>query len=57
MTRKRIESRIKKLCKENNIVDIEEFARYYFNVLSNKESDEERVKRYKEKVRLNGEID
>ena len=56
MTRKRIESHIKKLCKENNIVDIEEFTKYYLNTLSSQESDEERVKRYKEEIYRNGEI-
>ena len=57
MTRKRIESHIRELCKENNIVDIKEFTKYYLNTLSSQESDEERVKRYKEEVHLNGEID
>jgi len=51
-----MKNHIKKLCIENNIADIKEFTRFYLNTLSYQESDESRVKRYKEEVYINCEI-
>ena len=43
------------LCKENNIVDFEEFGKFYHN--THIEDDMQKVKYYKELVELNGGIE